>query len=209
MTTDQMADALVERNTDPVNLETMAKVAFLRERGVWGMRLNGAVTAVANRHRTCLEMIQMGDQFGGFGDKARRKSVENLIDAENKLRSKVDGELRKRRLNTQWEAYRASNFPNGYEVDQAVGEEAALRAPGIRVETRRRVEDAPYRDRELRRKAHEEITKRQRRQHEERLNSSDPETRWQAATETAGRPRTEEEIRREIDRILQEDGDTK
>ena len=98
----EIARTLAERNFAADNIETAVKLQFLTELGAGGIRLQGAAIVVSKRHNDCMAMIAGGDGGGALGRRARRKSVENLLDAEQRLRRECDRVISENGLQEKW-----------------------------------------------------------------------------------------------------------
>lgn len=105
MDVDEIAKTLEERNTSPKNLELAAKIACITEAGVGGGSFQGAIMVVAKRHRDCLDIIAMGNGSGRLAERARRRCIENLIDAEEKLRHRAENLVMRHGLESVWQRY--------------------------------------------------------------------------------------------------------
>jgi len=199
VTADELKRDLVRRNTDKGNLEAGAKLAFLRDQGSIGAGAQRAVTAVAHWHRECLALIQLDDAVARSAPDERKNALASLVSAERWLAQSLDRELRDRGLERDWSDYRAKHFPRGYEIDVAEAEKGALTAPGM--DTSHAEQLARYNDPKLRRAAQQAIEDRAERRRKARLK--DPLRRPFAVVEPRPSPPSEQQIRREIDRMTE------
>lgn len=132
MDVQEIARTLDERNVAPENLKYATLLAFLADRGIVGARLQGATRAVSKRHDDCLDIIAMGDGGGRLGERARRRCLENLYDAEDKLHRELDRVLRDPMLQQEWaRAWAEMNSSEPYTVDVEYGQTAAAAATRV------------------------------------------------------------------------------